>query len=308
MKIYKILFFAFLLISNSIFSQEKEKDTIVKEKLERPAFESATLIDNPTNVLFSKNTLEVQMSHRFGLIKGQTGISDNDLAGFWGASNIRIGLSYAIHERLTIGYGTTKFDRLQDFNWKIALLRQTRSDKMPVSVTYYGNFVIDARKKDDKIFLDSGNIVSRFGDLSDRFSYFNQLIIARRFSPKLSLQIAPSISHYNVVLNTMRNDMVAVAFGGRYKISDQTSIMVDYSQPLTKFLQDNPPPGISLGVEFGTSAHTFQLFMTNYQGIVPQKNYMFNQNNGFGEGEFNPFGKGGGDFLIGFNITRNYNF
>ena len=312
MKIYKILFFAFLLISVSVFSQEKVKDTIVKEKLERPAFESATLIDNPTNVLFSKNTLEVVMAHRFGLMKGQVGVSDNDLVGFWGASNIRIGLSYAIHERLTIGYGTTKFDRLQDFNWKVGILRQTRSNKMPVSVTYYGNFVIDARLKDAKFTPYPGaQQVSRFGDLSDRFSYFNQIIIARRFSPKLSLQIAPSISHYNVVKNSMRNDMVAIAFGGRYKISDQTSIMVDYSQPITEFYSENPPPGISLGFEFGTSAHTFQIFMTNYNGIVPQKNYMFNQNNGFGNdgsGEFKPFGKGGGDFLIGFNITRNYNF
>ncbi len=304
MKIYKILFFAFLLISISVFSQEKVTDTIVKEKPERPAFESATLIDNPTNVLFSKNTLEVVMAHRFGLINGGT----NDMVGFWAASNIRIGLSYAIHDRLTIGYGTTKFDRLQDFNWKVGLLRQTRSNKMPVSVTYYGNFVIDARPKDDIIRLDSGNSASRFGNLSDRYSYFNQLIIARRFSPKLSLQIAPSISHYNIVQNTMRSDMVAIAFGGRYKISDQTSIIVDYSQPLTKFLQNNPPPGISFGAEFGTSAHTFQIFFTNYNGIVPQKNYMFNQNNGFGAGEFKPFGKGGGEFLIGFNITRNYNF
>lgn len=301
MKIYKILFFAFLLLSISVFSQEKVKDTIVKEKLERPAFESATLIDNPTNVLFNKNTLEVQMSHRFGLINGGT----NDLVGFWAASNIRIGLSYAIHERLTIGYGTTKFDRLQDFNWKVGILRQTRSNKMPVSVTYYGNFVIDARPKDAEL---NGSSVSRFANLSDRYSYFNQLIIARRFSPKLSLQIAPSISHYNVVLNTMRNDMVAIAFGGRYKISDQTSIMVDYSQPITKFLKDNPPPGISFGVEFATSAHSFQIFFTNYNGIVPQKNYMFNQNNGFGAGEFKPFGKRGGEFLVGFNITRNYNF
>jgi len=167
---------------------------------------------------------------------------------------------------------------------------------MPVSVTYYGNFTMDARTKEN------------FTYLQDRWSNFNQLIIARRFSPELSLQIAPSVSHYNVVENTMRNDMVAIAFGGRYKISPQTSIIVDYSQPLTKFHSNNPPPGISFGVEFGTSAHTFQLFATNYSGIVPQQNYMYNKNNGFGEGEFKPFGKGGGEFLIGFNITRNYNF
>ena len=280
-KYIKILFILLVIPFVAVAQEDDAKKKKVKEKLERSAFESASLIDNATNVLFNKNALEVQMAHRFGLVNGGT----NDLAGFWAPSNIRIGLSYAIHERLTIGYGTTKFDRLQDFNYKVALLRQTRSNKMPVSVTFYGNFTVDARTKEN------------FPHLEDRWSNFNQIIIARRFSPKLSLQIAPSISHYNVVKNTMRNDMVAIAFGGRYKISPQTSIIVDYSQPITEFLQDNPHPGISIGVEFSTSAHAFQLFATNYNGLVQQKNYMFNTNDFFK-----------GDFLIGFNITRIYNF
>ena len=287
MKIYKILLLAILVLPLSVFSQEQVNDTIVKEKPERPAFESSFLFDNPTNVLFSKNTLEVQMSHRFGELNDDK----NDLAGFYGSANIRIGLTYAIHERLTIGFGTTKNKNYQDFNWKAGLLMQTRSDKMPVSVSYYGNFAIDARSKNQGLFQET----------SDRYSYFNQLIIARRFNPKLSLQVAPSVSHYNTVATTMRNDMVAIAFGGRYKISSQTSVIADYSQPLTKMRLDNPPPGISLGVEFGTSAHTFQLFMTNYWGIVPQDNYMFNNKATGLEGEK-------GQYLIGFNITRNYNF
>ena len=287
MSTYKILLSALLLLPALIFGQEKAKDSI-KERPERPAFESLTLIDNPTNVLFSKNTLEVQMQHRFGLVNGGT----NDLAGFWAPSNIRMGLAYAIHDRLTIGFGTTKFDRLQDFNWKVGLLSQTRSDKIPVSVAYFGNFVIDARKKGNGLFPTK----------QSRYSYFNQLIIARRFSPKFSMQVAPSVSHYNLVENRMRNDVVAVAVGGRYKISDQTSILLDYSHPFVHHLNDvkfdnDPKPGFSLGFEFATSAHAFQLFITNYNGIVPQKNYAQNVNDFFE-----------GDFLFGFNITRNYNF
>lgn len=293
MKIYKILLLAVLALPLSVFSQEQVNDTIVKEKPERPAFESSFLISNPTNVLFSKNTLEIQMSHRFGELNDDK----NDLAGFYGSANIRIGLTYAIHERLTIGFGTTKNKNYQDFNWKAALLRQTRSDKMPVSVSYYGNFAIDARSKN---FFGEGN-QGLFTETSDRYSFFNQLIIARRFNPKLSLQVAPSVSHYNTVATTMRNDMVAIAFGGRYKISSQTSVIADYSQPITKMRLENPPPGISLGFEFGTSAHTFQLFMTNYWGIVPQENYMFNNKATGLEGNK-------GQYLIGFNITRNYNF
>jgi len=287
MKNYIKILLIFLVFPFVAFAQEDEKqeekvsEEKVKEALERPAFESATLIDNPTNVLFNKNTLEVGISHRFGLINA----GENDLAGFWAPSNIRIGLSYAIHERLTIGYGTTKFDRLQDFNWKVALLRQTRSNSMPISVSYYGNFTVDARTRDN------------FSLIQERYSNFNQLIIARRFSPNVSLQVAPSVSHYNIVENTMRNDMVAIAFGGRFKISPQTAIIVDYTQPITKFLEYNPHPGISAGVEFSTSAHAFQIFVTNYNGLVAQKNIMFNQNDFFN-----------GDFMIGFNITRNYSF
>jgi len=286
MKNFKIILIAFLILPACVFSQQKGKDSII-DKPQRPAFESSTIINNQTNVLYTKNTFEIQMSHRFGLING----GENDLAGFWAPSNIRIGLSYTILDRVTIGYGTTKFDRLQDFNLKVALLGQTRSDKIPVSITYFGNATINAKKKEN------------FNLKQDRYSYFNQIIIARRFSPKFSLQIAPSISHYNLVETFMENDRIAVAVGGRYKISSNTSIMFDYSQPLTQWDDPDRPdvdfnlPGISLGVEFGTSGHAFQLFITNYNGIVPQKNYMFNQNDFFK-----------GDVLIGFNITRKYNF
>jgi hypothetical protein len=280
----KILFVLLMLPVISIAQEDGTEDSTnvkVKEQLERPAFESATLIDNPTNVLFVKNTLEVQMQHRFGLIN-----ETNTLAGIYGdGANIRIALSYAVHERLTLGYGTTKNSRLQDFFWKAALLRQTRSNSMPVSVTYYGNFTIDARPE------------KTFNLIQDRYSFFNQVIIAKRFNPNISLQIAPSISHFNAVEPGMKNDLFAVSLGGRFKISPNTAIIADYSQPLTQFDQKNPHPGISFGVEFATSAHAFQVFLTNYAGIVPQQNYMKNQNDFFN-----------GDFLIGFNITRNYNF
>ncbi|MBT8291849.1 MAG: hypothetical protein KJN70_01130 [Eudoraea sp.] len=270
-----------------IFAQEKVKDT-VPVKLERAAFEGAWIIDNPTNVLYSKNTMEIQMAHRFGTINGGT----NDLIGIWAPSNIRIGVSYAVHDRLTLGFGTTKFDRLQDFNWKVALLRQTRGNEMPVSVSYYGNFTIDARTSDN------------FVRTQDRYSFFHQVIIAKRFTPAFSLQIAPSISHYNAVPPKTRNDKFAIALSGRLKVSPQTAIIVDYSQPFTHHLFPDaeperfyPKPGIGIGAEFRTSSHVFQLIIGNYHGIVPQKNYMFNENDFFA-----------GDILIGFNITRLYNF
>ncbi|MDH5413781.1 MAG: hypothetical protein OEW87_06565, partial [Flavobacteriaceae bacterium] len=67
MKNFKILLLAFLMAPLFIFSQDKEKDSVI-DKPERSAFESSFIIDNPTNVLFDKNAMEVTMQHRFGVI------------------------------------------------------------------------------------------------------------------------------------------------------------------------------------------------------------------------------------------------
>jgi len=269
------------------------QDTIAKpkEKLERSAFESSYIVDNPTNVVLNKNAMEVQFNHRMGIIDDW-----NDLGGLWGAANIRLGIAYGVHERVTLGVGTTKNRRYQDLSAKVAILRQTRSGKMPVSLTYFGNIVYDAREQ-------TPGQTPPINYHQDRLSYFSQLILAKRFSPELSLELAPSISHYNAVYDGMSNNRISIAFGGRYKISPNTSILFDYSQPLTQFdVSDSETrfsnnPGLSFGFEFGTSGHAFQLFITNYWGIIPQDNYVWNKNDFFA-----------GDVLLGFNITRIYNF
>jgi hypothetical protein len=288
--------------------EQTEASEKPKEKLERASFESSYLIDNQTDVVLNKKAMEVMFQHRFGLIDDWS-----DFYGIWGAANIRIGASYGVHERVTLGFGTTKNRRYQDLNWKVALLRQTREDKMPVNLTYYGNFVYDARKQDP-------TNVPPINYHQDRYSYFHQLILSRRFSPNLSLQFTTSVSHYNTVYGPdleknyegMENDVFGISIGGRYKISPNTAILVDYSQPLVSYdlyntQSLNPDtgayeykslqPGFSLGFEFGTSGHAFQVFVSNNWGIVNQDNYMWNTNDFFS-----------GDVLIGFNMTRIYNF
>lgn len=287
MRNLKIIFSAFLIIPAIVFSQLVVNNDSIQDKPERAAFESSKIIDNPTDVLFPKKTLEVSFDHRFGTFNG----GDNDLLGLWAPSNIRLGVSYAVLDRLTVGFGTTKFDRLQDFNWKVWLLKQTRSNSIPVNVSYYGNFVISALPRDN------------FVNLSDRYSYFNAVIISRRITPAISLQLVPSISHFNIVDDNMKNDRWAIGFGGRAKISPQTSILLDYTQPITQFDLNpelnnyNNSPGLSLGVEIATSSHRFQIFIANYNGIVPQQSIVKNENDFFE-----------GDILLGFTITRNYNF
>ena len=66
-------------------------------------------------------------------------------------------------------------------------------------------------------------------------------------------------------------DHFAIAVAGRYKLTNVSSIIINYDQPLTKHEQYNPNPNLSFGLEFNTSAHSFQLFVGNYSLLNPQQ-------------------------------------
>lgn len=288
----------FLLITFSAFAQE---DSVVVDvsgnKPVRSMWESTWLIDNQTTLVPVKGTFEFMMNHRFGTI--YNGISD--IYGIYGSgANIRLGFTYVLLDkigfgafkgRVSVGFGSTKNGMIQDFNLKYGFLEQSRNGRIPVSVTYFADMGLTTQAKKEE--LPNGNS-------SDRLSYFHQIIVARKFSDKLSVQVAPSVSHFNVVAPTMNNDHFAVAVGGRYKISEATSVLINYDQPLTKHADNNPQFNVSTGIELATSSHQFQIFITNYPYIVPQYNNMQNQPN-----SVNDWYK---DLFIGFNITRLWNF
>ena len=99
------------------------------------------------------------------------------------------------------------------------------------------------------------------------------------------------------ILSKMKNDHFAISFSGRYKISPKTAIILNYDQPLTQHPMNNPHPNISFGLEMKSSGHDFEVFAGNYGYVLPQNNNLFNQND-YTQGQF----------LIGFNISRLWNF
>jgi hypothetical protein len=294
-KRYIPLFLASLLVlmlpGSCLLGQDSTEAPVIKKvKPVKNTFGSVWLIDNQTVMVPIKGTLEFDIQHRFGTIDN----GKKDLWGFFAPSNIRLGLNYAPIKNLFVGAGITK-ERMQiDFNAKYGLLEQTPGT-MPVSVTVYGNMVVDAREK------------SNFRNSEDRFSYFSQLMVARKITESFSAQVAPSLSWFNnveayvdskgVIRNKMHNIHVALSVLGRYKITEKSAIIAGYDQPLTQHPTNNPRPNICFGFETTTSAHAFQVFFSNYDGIVPQSNNMYNQNN-----------YKSGQFVIGFNITRLWNF
>ncbi len=295
--IYLILccFIILTLPSISLMAQDDDTAEVAQSSNERKPvkdiFESIWLIDNQTVVVPVKGTFQYDIQHRFGTVKN----GFDDLYGLYAPSNIRMGFGYTLVNNLMLGFGLTKQNLSWDFNAKYALFQQSRSGGFPVSMTYYVNAAIDGRKKEN--FVNS----------TDRFSYFHQLMLARKVSDKFSAQASVNLSHYNSVEGyvtdenqiepKMKNDHLSFSLLGRYKLTDAMAFLVNYDQPLTKHLTDNPNPNISFGIEIATSSHAFQIFLGNYSNLIPQRNHMFNNNN-YEDGQF----------LIGFNITRLWNW
>jgi hypothetical protein len=255
-------------------------------------FESVWLIDNQTVLVPLRKTFEFDIQHRFGTM----GKGYDDLWGIYAPSNIRIGFGYTPINNLMVGFGFTKERLLWDFNVKYAILKENSERGWPVSVTYYGNIAVDTRQEEN---------FAGYTNQTDRFSYFHQIMVAKKLTRDFSLQGSINLSHMNMVeayFNPegekepkMKNDHISGSLLGRYKVSDAFAFIANYDQPFTKHTTNNPKPNISMGVELATPLHAFQVFVGNYQWLVPQYANFYNQNDYTG---------GLKGFLIGFNITR----
>ncbi len=277
-----LLFLIFLLAGiQPVLSQDESAPA--PDRPVTSVFESVWLIDNQTVHVPVKGTFEFDIMHRFGTLnKGY-----DDLYGFYSNSNIRMGLSYTPIDNLSLGLGLTKFKHMLDVNAKYSVLKQTRSGSIPLSVTYFGNAVLDSRPAENREVIYN---------TSDRYSYFHQIIIGRKFNDWFSFQVAPSLSHYNIIGETRENDHIALAFGAQVGLTESLDFIINVDQPITKHVRNNPNPNISLGIQIGTSSHAFQVFIGNSNSILPQENNFYNSRNwtdNFTE-----------NFLIGFNITR----
>jgi Membrane bound beta barrel domain (DUF5777) len=303
-----IIFLAFLVLSAGLVSGQDTTATVAPaatasaNKPVRHTFENQVVLNNQTVECLPEKNLEFTIQHRFGLIE-----SEEDLWGLYAPSNIRLGLSYGITDRLSFGLGATKFKHQYDLQWKYKIFDQTQPKGMPVSLVYFGDISYSG--------IDESNFIGEDGtyNSNNRYTYFHELMVARKVNSHLSLQAGGTMSYMNIVDSVMaEHAFYGLSFVGRYQFSPQSSVIVDCDIPLTtwpvttetvsgsstiKNTKYFPIYNFSLGYEVATSAHTFQIFVGSPNAIINQESRVYNENDFFK-----------GDMLIGFNITRNWGF
>lgn len=171
-----------------------------------------------------------------------------------------------------------------DFSGKYLLKSQMR-DGFPFAIVGFTSFAINNTLKESNYPRMNFN---------NRLIYVGQILVSRKFSDKLSLELAPTFFHENFVVdNNQDNSQYAVAMGGRYKFAKRWSVNVDYAAHLDRASTSTFSDPLSVGVDLETGGHVFQMHFSNSQGIH-ESGFLGNTTGNWGKGEI----------FFGFNLLR----
>lgn len=271
-------------------AQEEEEDLL--DLLDQEEITDYTIATFKTNRIInlhstentSNGVLDIKISHRFGFLSG----GFYELFGLDQAS-IRIGGDYGITDRLMIGAGRSSFEKTYDGFLKYKILRQSSGLKnMPISASFFASTAVKTIEFQDP---------DRENFLSSRFYYSFQVLIARKFSESLSLQLSPGVVHRNLVKTVdEKNDVYNIGFGGRMKINKRTSVNLEYIYVLPNQLAPGYRNSLSIGFDIETGGHVFQLHFTNSTSMI-EKGFITESIGQWDKGEIH----------FGFNVSRVFN-
>jgi len=246
-------------------------------------FKATHIINTQTIESPAHNNLNFIIQHRFGQLNSGS-------YNFFGLDNatLRLGLDYGITDRLAVGIGRSSYLKTFDGYLKYKLLRQTENAGMPVSVSAIASVQDYTQDMPQETYLNT----------KYRTGYATELLIARKFSGRLSLQLTPTWLHYNLVPTVKdKNDVIAVGLGGRVKITNRMSIDGEYDiVPSNQVVSTTVHNSFSLGWDIETGGHVFQLVFSNSQSML-ETQYLTQTTGTWGKG----------DIYFGFNISRNFN-
>jgi hypothetical protein len=248
-------------------------------------FKATRVINGHSVELIPRKELLFLISHRFGTLNS----GSYNFFGLDGAT-IRLALEYGLTDRLNVGVGRSSLQKTYDGYLKYKLLRQQDYSWVhPVTITAFASSAIKT--------LEFAN-PERDNHFSSRLFFTYQLLLARKFNERFSLQLSPTLVHRNLVTMVRdENNVLAMGGGARYKITKRTSFNAEYYYLLPGATADDSRNVLSLGFDIETGGHVFQLHLTNAQGMI-EKFFIPETIGNWGDG----------DIYFGFNISRIFDF
>jgi hypothetical protein len=230
----------------------------------------------------AQGNLNLVFTHHFGALN--TGYEN--LFGLH-QSVVRIGAEYGFTRWLASGFGLNSDRNTWDGFLKFKIFRQkSGGKKFPLTISAFVSTAWYTTKWEN---------ADRKNYITSRATYCFQLLFARKFGERLSLQFTPSMVHKNLVLTRDdHNDIFTIGGGGRLKITDRISLNAEYHHIFRKqVVSTQVYDSFSFGVDLETGGHVFQIFLTNSSG-ENEEAFLANTTGRWGRG----------DIFLGFNINR----
>lgn len=266
--------------SQLTFSQDDllaEIDTITTNDEVIATFKALKIVNLESTKLLGKKELYLVIAHRFGSI-------EDGIEGFFGLDNAvtQIKFVYGLTSKFSIS--AARSEDAYDFSGKYLIIPQ-KNNGFPFTIVGFNSITISNRVQKE--------LYPRM-EFQDKLAYTTQILMARKWNEKLSIEIAPTYFHENFVVNDFQeNSQFALGFGGRYKVSKRVSINADYAAHFNRTVTSVYKNPISLGVDVDTGGHVFQMHFTNSQGIH-EVGFLGNTTGDLGKG----------DLFFGFNLIR----
>jgi len=257
---------------------EDESKEVRKKDFTTATFKTTRLINGHSAENVAPGVLDFRISHRFGFLSSGA----YELFGLDQAS-MRMGFDYGLTKRWMIGVGRSTYQKQFDGFTKFKFLRQ--SNQMPITLSAVGGIMYKSLKFDNP---------DQINFLTSKIYYSGQILLARKFSESFSLQLMPTIIHYNLVEGVNDpNDVLSVGAGGRMKLSKRVSINAEYYYQLPDYKLPNTTNSVSIGFDIETGGHVFQLYVTNSSGMT-ERSFIAETTGNFFKG----------DIRFGFTISR----
>jgi hypothetical protein len=302
------LFFGLILFTVSplfLFGQESNENIVPEPAIVEAdanigsgyvveSFASIRVLNNHSVEMIPKNNLEFIVAHKFGDIAGSRGGVENWF-GFDNLADVRIAFEYGITDKMNMGFGRSKgiglTTQVADGYFKYAIFKQKTSG-MPVSL----NFVTSLSVPYAKATTDSTSITS-YPTFAHRFIYTSQILVARKFSDRITLQANVGYNHRNFVHYTDQNGLIFAGLSGRFRFTKTLGILFEYNHILARTQDVSYTNHLAFGFEILTGGHAFCLMLSNSTGVTE---------NLFIPGTTEDWLKG--QFRFGFSINRRFKF
>lgn len=223
-------------------------------------FKSIHVVQSHSVETSGKGVLDLVISHQFGpLQNGPEGGFGLDMA------SIRLGVDYGFTDWLDLGLErSNNLGKPVDLFGKLRLLRQNTSGSVPLSATWLSMAFLETR---------TGAGLDYDLDWQRRFSSLHQLIVARKFSERISLQVSPTLVQRDLV-PTSDDDGVAIGVGlaGRCKLTSRLALTAEVTPMLTG-VNKNVDPEFGIGLDVETGGHVFQVRLSNSTWLSEDRLY-----------------------------------